>query len=502
MKTHLPHTVALLLAATLAALPLQAQPATTVTPYAPKAPESATLKDTYKGLFYIGTAITPRQIDGSNPQAAALIAREFNSIVAENDMKMGPIHPRPGNDDSSYNFGPADALIEFGLKNKMFIIGHNLCWHSQMPGWMNQPDAGQATLTKEVLLQRLKDHVFKVAGRYKGKVNGWDVVNEALADNVRDTGGLPMGLRNDSPFNRIIGPEYLVMVFKWAHEAAPDAELYYNDFNLDVSDYKRANAVELIKYLKANGAPIHGIGMQGHYNFAAPTAAKIDETIGMFAALGVKVMITELDVRATGGGQLTAAVGAGGPPAGGAPRGAAPGGGAPRGGAPAAPALPPQAPPTLDTLKTALLLTDAQTAQIQPLLATLAQAYADTTAAGTKSTTAMTDAATKISAFLSEAQRTQFAGLTAPRGGSGRGGRGAPSPILNDAQQQAFAKRYAEIFAVFLKHRASITRVTFWGLSDDESWRREDSPLLFQAGYQRKAAYDAVIHAPKAAGVK
>jgi len=508
MKTHplpalslsngLLRPAGLLLAAALAALPLHAQPAAAVTPYAPKAPESATLKDTYKGIFHIGTAITPAQINGNNPQAAAIIAREFSSIVAENDMKMGPIHPRAGNDDSSFNFAPADALVEFGLKNNMFIIGHNLCWHSQMPGWMSQPDAGQATLTKEVLMQRLKDHIFKVVGRYKGKIKGWDVVNEALADNAGQAGNMPDGLRSDSPFNRIVGSrEYLLMAFKWAHEADPDAELYYNDYNLDASDFKRANCIELIKYLKGNGAHITGVGMQGHYNFAAPTAAKIDETIGMFAALGVKVMITELDVRATGGGQLTAAVGAGGPPAGGAPRGAAP-----RGGAPAAPALPPQAPPTLDTLKTALLLADAQAAQIQPLLATLAQAYADTTTAGTKSTQAMTDAASKISAFLSEAQRTQFVGLTAPRGGGARGGRGAGSPILNDEQQQAFAKRYGEIFAVFLKHRAAITRVTLWGVSDPESWRASDSPLLFQAGYVRKAAYDAVIHAPKAAGLK
>jgi GH35 family endo-1,4-beta-xylanase len=489
----LKRSVALLLtAAALAALPLHAQSALS------KIPESASLRDAYKGIFHMGVAINENQIGGRNPQAEALILKEYDCISPENVMKMGPIHPRAGNDDSSYNFGPADAYVDFGVKNKLFVIGHNLCWHSQMPGWMSQPDAGQATLTKEVLLQRLKDHIFKVAGRYKGKVNGWDVVNEALADNANQSGNMPMGLRSDSPWNRIVGsPEYILMAFKWAHEAAPDAELYYNDYNLDASDYKRANCVELIKYLKENGAHITGVGMQGHYNATTPTAAKIDETIKMFAALGVKVMITELDVRAGGGGQLTGAVGAGGPPAGGAPRGAAA-----RGGAPATPAGPPVAPPSLDTLKTALSLTDAQVTQITPLLDTLAKAYADTTAAGTRSTTAMTDASAKISALLNEAQRGQFAGITGARGGGARGGRGGGSPILNDEQQQTFAKRYGEIFAVFVANRNAITRVTFWGLSDPESWRASDSPLLHQTGYVRKAAYDAVYNAAKAAGGK
>ena len=490
----------LLLAAALAALPLRAQPAATVTPFAPKAPESASLRDTYKGFFHMGVAIGPNQIN--NATASALVLKEYDCISPENVMKMGPMHPQPGNDDSSYNFAPADQYVEFGVKNHLFVIGHNLCWHSQLPGWMSQPDAGQATLTKEVLMQRLKDHIYKVAGRYKGKIGGWDVVNEALADNAGQTGNLPNGRRSDSPFNRIIGsPEYILMAFKWAHEADPTAELYYNDYNLDASDFKRANCVELIKYLKANGAPITGVGMQGHYNNNSPTAAKIDETIQMFADLGVKVMITELDVRAGGGGQLTGAVGAGGAPAGGAPRGGA------RGGAQAAP---PVAPPSLETLKTALAsLSDTQAAQIGPLLDTLAKAYADTTTAGAKSTAATTDANTKIIALLgTTAQKSQFSALVggvvgagAP-GGGGRGGRGGGSPVLNDEQQQALARRYGEIFAVFLKHRDVVTRVTLWGLSDPESWRASDSPLLHQAGYVRKAAYDAVINAPKAAGLR
>ncbi len=500
-STHTLLTALALVGTAAITLPLLAQPAAPaapaapVKPFAPKAPESASLRDAYKGLFHMGVAIGPNQIN--NATAAALILKEYDCISPENDMKMGPIHPNPGNDDSSYNFAPADQYVDFGVKNKLFVIGHNLCWHSQMAGWMSQPDAGQATLTKEVLMQRLKDHIFKVAGRYKGKIGGWDVVNEALADNAGQVGQMPNGLRQDSPFNRIVGsPEYILMAFKWAHEADPTAELYYNDYNLDASDFKRANCVELIKYLKANGASITGVGMQGHYNNNSPTAAKIDETIGMFAALGVKVMLTELDVRATGGGQLTGAVGAGGPPAAGAARGA----GA-RGGAPAGPALPPVAPPTLADLKTALTLTDAQAAQIGPILDTLAQSYARVTAGQSALTAANTAAIAKITPLLNDTQKPQLA-TVGGRGGA-RGGRGgAGAPVLNDEQQQVLAQRYGEIFAVFLKHRDVITRVTFWGLSDPESWRSGDSPLLHQTGYVRKAAYDAVINAPKAAGVK
>jgi endo-1,4-beta-xylanase len=498
MKTPpcLLRTSALLLAAALAAaIPLHAQPAAaaaaTVTPYAPKAPESASLKATYKGIFHIGVAITPAQINGNNPSAAALIAREFDSIVAENDMKMGPIHPRAGNDDSSYNFGPADRLIEFGVQNNMFIIGHNLCWHSQMPGWMSQPDAGQATLTKEVLMQRLKDHIFKVVGRYKGKVKGWDVVNEA----INDGGGY-----RQTVFYNTIGKEYLVHAFKWAHEADPEAELYYNDYNLDASDAKRATCVELVKYLKENGAPIHGVGMQGHYSLAAPSTAKIDETIKMFAALGVKVMITELDVTVNTNTNITGAVGANA----GAPTNP---GGAARGGARGAatptvqPFVLPPALPGIEQLKTQLSLTDAQVAAITPLLDAIEKGRTAIVNEQTKLNDLRTAANTQISNLLTETQRPRFTQMINPPAAGGRGGRGGGTPLLNDAQQQALAKRYGEIFAVFLANRDSITRVTFWGLSDPESWRAQNSPLLFQTGYERKAAYDAVIHAVKAAGI-
>ena len=488
MKIRLP----LLLAVALAALPLHAQtPTAAVTPYAPKAAESASMRDTYKGIFHIGAAINSFQVNGSRPEYTALLLKDFDCISPENEMKMGPMHPRPGNDDSSYNFPPADAYVDFGVKNNLFVIGHNLCWHSQLPAWMSQPDAGQATLTKEVMMQRLHDHIIKVVTRYKGRVKGWDVVNEGIND-----GG---GYRN-TVFYQYIGKEYFLLAFKWAHEADPDAELYYNDYNLDASDAKRATCLELVKYLKDNGAHITGVGMQGHYNLNTPTAAKIDETIGMFAALGVKVMITELDVTVNTG----AVSGAVGSNPGGAP--AAGGRGAGRGGAPAVAVQPfvlPPSLPSIDQLKTKLTLTDAQAAAIAPLVEAIERARTGIVTEQTKLADLRTAANTKISNLLTDAQKPQFTQLINPApAGGGRGGRGgAAAPALSDAQLQAQAKRYGEIFAVFLKHRDSITRVTFWGLRDPDSWRASNNPLLYDASYGRKPAYDAVINAVKAAGI-
>lgn len=474
-----------------------------VAPFAPKAAASATLKDAFKDRFRIGVALNPGQFTESNAQGAALVAREFNSITAENAMKWDALEPQNG----QFRWEQADRFVEFGQKHNMFIIGHTLCWHSQLPAWVSQPEPGQTELTKEVLMERLRRHIFTVVGRYKGKVKGWDVVNEAINDGA--------GTYRETVFYRVIGKEYLVHAFKWAHEADPSAELYYNDYNIDANDNKRATAIELVKYLRENGAPIHGIGLQGHYNFNSPTAAKIDETIGMFTALGLKVHITELDVRArASNAALTAAVGAGGPPAAGQPAApggqAAPGGrgqpgGAPAPGGPGGPggsggrggtaAITPGRPlPTIDALKTALTLTDAQVTAITPLLA--ADAAAITAAAGdqAKLTEARNTTVAAIRRVLEEGQQGRFTALLTPPGG--RGGRGPAAPVvpLTAAEHEAFAKRYHEIFQVFLKHK-DLVRVTFWGLRDADSWRRQDLPLLFNEDYSRKPAYDAVIHA-------
>jgi len=455
-----------------------------VAPYAPKAPASITLKDAFKDHFYIGVALNPGQFSGTNAQGAALVVREFNCITAENAMKWDALEPQ----DGQFRFEQADQFVEFGLKNKMVIIGHNLCWHSQLPAWVSQPEPGQTTLTKEVLMARLKRHVMTVAGHFKGKVKGWDVVNEAINDGAGDY--------RQSVFYRVIGKEFLAWAFKWAHEADPDAELYYNDYNLDANDKKRATAIELVKYLREQGAVIHGIGMQCHYNMEVPTPAKIDETISLFSELGVKVHVTELDVRANAGASavLTGAVaatppGADGPPP--AQGGRAPGQGGGRGGR--GPITPGRPFPPIDVVKNALVLTDAQTATVASLLDADAKGLEAASGDQQKLTEARNATVAAIRKVLDESQQTRFTLLLNPPAGGGRGPAGPPPP-LTEAQQQALAKRYGEIFEVFLNHK-SVARVTFWGLRDADSWRRQNSPLIFDDAYARKPAYDTIIAA-------
>ena len=457
-STRLP-LLSLIAAAMLTGAGARAEsPASVVAASTATVPASASLKETFKDDFLLGVALNPRQFGDTDPKATAVISHEFNCATAENDMKWEALEPKP----NTFRFERADKFIEFCRKHNLVVIGHNLCWHAQLPSWVAKPDAGQETLTKEILLARLKRHIQTVASHFKGKVLGWDVVNEAINDGD--------GEYRNSVFFRVIGKEYLALAFKWAHEADPDAELYYNDYNLDADDAKRARAIELVKYLREQGAPIHGIGLQGHYNLSTPTAAKIDETIGMFAELGLKVVITELDVEAIRDAHVTGAVGAN---TGGAAQ--------PR----------PRFFPTIDSLKAKLTLTDAQVAQIEPLFE---KATKDIGAAITarefhligETREATSEAVAKI---LTESQRLAFTELMSVPF------TGPPPPPLTPEQQRDLAQRYGEIFAVFLKHREAITRVTFWGLRDSESWRRRSSPLLFDDNLERKPAYDAVIAA-------
>ncbi len=438
-------------------------PVAPVEPYAPPAPASATLKDTFKPAFLVGLALNPRQFGDTDPQTTALIAREFDCATAENDMKWELTEPK----NNTFKFEAADKFVDFCHRHDLVVIGHNLCWHAQLPSWVSKPDPGQETLTREVLLARLKNHILTVAGHFKGKVRGWDVVNEAINDND--------GEYRKSVFFRVIGQEYLALAFKWAHEADPGAELYYNDYNLDADDAKRARAVELIKYLREQGAHVDGIGLQGHYNLSTPSAAKIDETIQIFADLGLKVMITELDVEAIRDRHVTGAVGAN--------TGATP----PR----------PRFFPAVDELKSKLVLTDAQVAQITPLVDGATKDIGAAVAAGEfgQIREIRGTASEAITKLLTDSQRKPFTDLmNVPFGGP-------PPPPLTAEQQRDLAQRYGEIFDVFLKHRQSVTRVTFWGLRDSESWRRRGRPLLFGDNFERKPAYDAVIAAAKKAGL-
>jgi endo-1,4-beta-xylanase len=343
-----------------------------------------TLKDAYKGSFYIGAAINAAQADGSDERGAAIVKAQFNSISPENVLKWERIHPQP----DTYVFGPADKYVEFGEKNHMFIVGHNLCWHAQTPDWVFQ-DADGKPITRDALLKRLHDHIFTVVGRYKGRIQSWDVVNEALNED---------GTLRHSKWFEIAGEDYIVKAFQWAHEADPSAQLNYNDYNLENPE-KRRGAIALIKKIQAADVPIAVVGSQGHLHLDWPSTDAEEATVTELAAAGVKVAITELDIDL----------------------------------------LPRVAPNTADV---------SLNVKADPKL----NPYA--------------------------------AGLPAD-------------------MQQALAKRYASLFAVYLRHRDVVSRVTLWGVSDADSWLndwpvvgRTSYPLLFDRAGKPKPAFDAVVKLP------
>jgi endo-1,4-beta-xylanase len=349
-------------------------------------PLQTSLKDAYKKHFLIGAALNSGQYTGTNEMESALVKQQFNSITPENDMKWERIHPKADAGLAGYNFEAADKYVEFGEKNGMFIIGHCLVWHSQTPFWVFR-DAEGKPLGRDALLERMREHIHTVVGRYKGRVRGWDVVNEALNED---------GTLRKSQWYNIIGDDFIAKAFEYAHEADPKAELYYNDYNIEY-EAKRNGAVNLVRKLKEKGIPITAVGVQSHEKMNVPSLQEIEDTLNAFGKLGVKVAITELDVDVL-------------------------------------PAVTRQ--PTADISARA-----EQTANSNPYTA------------------------------------------------------GLP-----DDMQQALSKRYADIFAVFLKHKDLITRVTFWGVTDRFSWLndfpargRTNYPMLFDRAGKTKPAFDAVI---------
>jgi len=343
-----------------------------------------TLKGAYHGLFHIGAAINERQIAGTDARGDALLASQFDSISPENVLKWERVHPSP----DKYNFDLPDQYVALGEKNHMFIVGHTLVWHAQVPSWVFK-DAQCNPVDRETLLKRMHDHIATVVGRYKGRIQAWDVVNEALNDD---------GTLRPSPWLKIIGDDFIVKAFQYAHEADPQAQLNYNDYSLE-NEAKRNGAIALVKKLQAAGVPITTVGIQGHDHLDWPSAQLEDETISAFAKLGVKVAITELDIDVLpqGSGSHTADVG--------------------------------------------------YNIQADPKL----NPYPD---------------------------------------------------ALPEAQQQELAKRYADLFAAYVKHADVINRVTFWGVIDSDSWLnnwpvrgRTSYPLLFDREGKPKPAFDAVIKA-------
>jgi len=218
---------------------------------------------------------------GKDPVTMAIVKNEFNAIVAENCMKSENIHPVEG----VFDFSLSDRFVQFGQDNNLVITGHTLIWHSQTPSWFFVDREGKQ-VSKEVLIARMKNHIQTIMKRYKGKIKGWDVVNEVINDD---------GSYRKSKFYKIIGEEYIKLAYEFAREADPKAELYYNDYSTAIPE-KRAGIVAMIKKLQQQGVTIDAIGMQTHLGLKTPDIAAFENSLKAFSQLGCKIMITEMDI--------------------------------------------------------------------------------------------------------------------------------------------------------------------------------------------------------------
>ena len=346
--------------------------------------KQTTLKDVFKDDFHIGIALNVDQVLGhTDEKTQETIKAHFNSTVPENCLKSMFIQPKEG----EFFFDEADAYVQYGEDNNMFIIGHALVWHSQAPDWIFVDELGN-DVSREVLISRMQNHIFALAGRYKGRIEGWDVVNEAISDN-------PDEYLRKSKWQQIIGDDFLELAFQFAHEAAPNTELYYNDYNMHY-EKKRNDAIKLIKNLQAKGIKISGVGMQAHYGLDTPLE-DVEASIVAFADLGIKVMVTELDIT------------------------------------------------------------------VLPFPSEEATAEVSTS-------------------FEYQQEYNPYAD-------------GLPNDV-----SVLLAQKYKDLFAIYLKHKDDISRVTFWGLNDAYSWRndwpiegRTDYCLPFDRDNNPKAVVDALI---------
>jgi endo-1,4-beta-xylanase len=350
----------------------------------PDAKTPPALREVFGNDFRMGAALSWDQISGREPDGLALVEKHFNTITPENILKWEVVHPEPGR----YDFEAADRYVTFGEKHSMFIVGHCLVWFHQTPGWVFQDDSGKP-LGREPLLGRMKDHIFTVMGRYKGRIHAWDVVNEATTAE----GGF-----RKSKWLEIIGEDYVQRAFEYARQADPAAQLYYNDYDVE-KPAKCEGVIRLIRSLQSKGIRVDGIGTQGHWFLDYPSREEIETSFVNLSQLGVKLMVTELDV-----GVL--------------------------------PFFPVDAPMV------------------------------------------------ELTSFDLATQKKHN-----------------PYPDgLPEAVQATLARRYAEIFSLFHKHRDKINRVTFWAVHDGQSWRsylpirgRADYPMLFDRQFKPKPAFWAVV---------
>jgi endo-1,4-beta-xylanase len=246
-------------------------------------PDRPALKEAFKDAFLVGTAVNHAVVSGKDAASRDLVVQHFGSITAENVLKAGPLNPKPG----VWNFEAADAFVAFGESHDMFIVGHTLVWHNQTPDWFFHDEAGEPN-PPGAQIERMRQHIEAVAGRYRGRIHAWDVVNEVI-----DNDG---SYRPTTWVDAVgSGDELVRAAFRFAGQYAPDAELYYNDFNAWRPE-KRDGIVRMVKMLQAEGIRIDGVGMQGHWGLNFPRTEYIEAAIDAYAALGVKVMITELDI--------------------------------------------------------------------------------------------------------------------------------------------------------------------------------------------------------------
>lgn len=266
----------------------------------PRQEDNRTLKEAYKNYFTMGVAVNIRNMQ--NEAERDLVKREYNSITAENAMKSGELHPS----ENEWKWEQADVIANFCRENKIPLRGHCLVWHSQFCDWMMYDKKGKP-VKKEVFYQRLREHIHTVVNRYKDIVYAWDVVNEAMADNVRPMWGsqeAPSPYRRSKLFE-LYGDEFIAKAFEFAREADPNALLFYNDYN--AADPGKCDRIyNMVKKMKDAGVPIDGIGMQGHYNIYGPSMEDVDKAITRYSELVKHIHITELDIRANEemGGQL------------------------------------------------------------------------------------------------------------------------------------------------------------------------------------------------------
>ncbi|WP_027379631.1 endo-1,4-beta-xylanase [Chryseobacterium daeguense] len=242
-----------------------------------------TLKSAFKNKFYIGTAMSLPQVHETDTKSVEIIKNQFSSIVAENCMKSMFLQPEEG----KFVFDDADKFVAFGERNKMFIIGHTLVWHSQLPKWFFVDKDGK-DVSAEVLKQRLKNHITTVVTRYKGRVKGWDVVNEAIMED---------GSYRKSKFYEILGEEFIPLAFQYAQEADPKAELYYNDYN-EWHPGKVKTVIKMVKDMKSRGIRVDGVGMQTHVGMDSPSISEYEKALVDYASAGVKVNVTEMEISA------------------------------------------------------------------------------------------------------------------------------------------------------------------------------------------------------------